>query len=152
MRHTHAVLRLALKDAVAAGKLPANQAAGAKLPRDQGEAREMQTWTAEQLALFLEVTADDRLAELWHVAALSGLRRGELCGLRWSDATLPAGEGEPGLLRIRRSLVSVGGRPQVSTPKTESGGREVAIDPTTVEALKRQAARQLVDHDHWKEA
>ncbi len=40
----------------------------------------------------------------------------------------------------------------MSSPKTEAGGRDVAIDPDTVLALRRQAARQLDDHDHWGDA
>ncbi len=65
VRHAHAVLRLALKDAVAAGKIPTNPAIGAKLPRDRGEAREMRVWSAGQLAAFLGSTRGDRVHELW---------------------------------------------------------------------------------------
>jgi integrase len=152
VRHVHAVLRLALKDAVAAGLISHNPAIGAKLPRDRGEAREMQVWSAEQLAAFLESTRSDRLYELWYTAALTGLRRGELVGLRWIDVTWPDEDGQSGRLRIRRGLVSVDGKATISSPKTEAGARDVAIDPGTVLALRSQAARQLDDHDKWGDA
>jgi integrase len=152
VRHTHSVLRLALKDAVTVGKIRSNPAIGAKLPRDRGEAREMRVWTAEQLAAFLESTRGDRLHELWYTAAFTGLRRGELLGLRWSDVTWPDEDGQAGHLRVRRGIVSVDGRAEISSPKTEAGARDVAIDPDTVLGLRRQAARQLDDHDKWGDA
>ena len=152
VRHTHAVLRLALKDAVTAGKIRSNPAIGAKLPRDRGEAREMRVWTAEHLVAFLESTRGDRLHELWYVTALTGLRRGEMVGLRWTDVTLPDEDGQSGGLRIRRGLVSVDGKATISSPKTEAGARDVAIDPGTVLALRRQATRQLDDHHKWGDA
>jgi integrase len=152
VRHTHSVLRLALKDAVTVGKIRNNPAIGAKLPRDRGEAREMQVWTAEQLAAFLQSTRGDRLHELWYTAAFTGLRRGELLGLRWSDVTWPEEDDQPGRLRVRRGIVSVDGRAEISSPKTEAGARDVAIDPGTVVAMRRQAARQLEDHDKWGDA
>lgn len=49
------------------------------------------TWTARQLREFLEGMADDRLYALWRVAVTTGLRRGELAGLRWNDVQLEAG-------------------------------------------------------------
>lgn len=134
------------------GKIPGNPAASVRLPRGDGEAPEMRTWTAEQLACFLGSTQDDRVHELWHTLALTGLRRGEVLGLKWPDVTLPGSEGQPGLLRIRRSIVSVGGKAEVNSPKTESGGRDVAIDPDTVLALRRQVDRQLEDHRKWRDA
>jgi integrase len=152
VRHTASVLRLALKDAVTAGKIRNNPAIGAKLPRDRGEAREMQVWTAEQLAAFLQSTRGHRLHELWYTAAFTGLRRGELLGLRWSDVIWPDEDDQPGRLRVRRGIVSVDGRAEISSPKTEAGARDVAIDPGTVLAMRHQAARQLDDHDKWGDA
>jgi integrase len=152
VRHTHAVLRLALKEAVTAGMISNNPAIGARLPRDRGEAREMKVWNAEQLVAFLASTRDDRLHEFWYTAALTGLRRAELVGLMWTDVTWPDDDGQSGRLRIRRGIVSVDGRAETSSPKTEAGARDVAIDPDTCLALRRQVTRQLDDQAQWGDA
>jgi integrase len=52
--------------------------------------KKLATFTEDEVGTLLRHVADDRLAHAWHLA-LSGLRRGELCGLRWSDVDLTAG-------------------------------------------------------------
>jgi integrase len=81
---------------------------------------------------------------------MTGMRRGEALGLRWEDVDL-----ENGRLAVRRALIPIGAAVVVSEPKTARGRRSVALDPETVEALKRQAAQQLADQvekgDAWRE-
>jgi integrase len=48
----------------------------------------MKTWSAKQLRSFLRSTKNDRLAPLWRVLAMTGMRRGEACGPRWEDIDL----------------------------------------------------------------
>ncbi len=81
---------------------------------------------------------DDRLYALWHLIAMTGMRRGEALGLRWSDVDL-----ENARLAVRRALIPTNREVVVSEPKTAKGRRVVALDPVTVEVLKGQAARQL---------
>jgi len=78
-------LRAALYDAVLADPplLRRNPAAGAMKEPD-GE-REMLTWTREELTAFLDFVKGERDFALWWVAAYTGMRRGELLGLRWPD-------------------------------------------------------------------
>jgi len=64
---------------------------------------ERRTWSAEQLAAFLEASRDDRLHALWHLLALTGLRRGEALALTWDDVDLEAGS-----LSVRRALIPNG--------------------------------------------
>jgi len=71
---------------------------------------------------------------------MTGLRRGEALGLRWEDVDLEAGR-----ISVRRALIPNGAVVVVSEPKTARGRRSVALDPATVEVLKRQAAQQLAD-------
>ena len=88
VRHVHAVLHRALKDAVRWGRLARNPADLADPPRVAAHGHELRTWSAEQLAAFLDSRRDDRLYALWHTLAMTGLRRGEALGLRWEDVDL----------------------------------------------------------------
>jgi integrase len=107
----------------------------------------MQTWSKEQLRAFLDAVRDERLSPLWHVIAMTGMRRGEAIGLRWSDVDL-----EVGRLSVRRALIPINREVVVSEPKTAKGRRAVALDAGTVEVLKSQAARQLDEQKEWDEA
>jgi integrase len=102
----------------------------------------MRTWTKEQLKAFLEALKDERLYALWHTIAMTGMRRGEAIGLRWSDVDL-----ENARLAVRRALIPINREVVVSEPKTAKGRRVIALDPGTVEVLKSQAARQLDAQD-----
>ena len=86
VRLVHRILSKALGDAVESQLLAVNPAQHAKVPARQRV--EMQTWTAEQASTFLRAAARDRLYAAWLLALACGLRRGELCGLRWSDVDL----------------------------------------------------------------
>jgi integrase len=136
VRNAHGVIRTALRDAVQRGYLARNVAEHARLPRVQR--REMETWDAAQLRRFLEHVADDRLAAMWTLYATTGLRRGEVLGLRWSDVDLESGQ-----LTVRHVLTVVEGRAVVTEPKTAKGRRTIALDPATVAGLRRHRVRQL---------
>jgi integrase len=79
--------------------------------------------------------------------ALTGMRRGEVLGLKWEDIDFEAGR-----LSVRRSLIPLGGEVIVSEPKTARGRRSIALDAETVEVLKTQAASQLAEQREWGEA
>lgn len=68
---------------------------------------------------------------------MTGMRRSELLGLRWSDLDL-----EHAKAKIERALILVDYVPTISEPKTERGRRTVALDPATVVALREQVERQ----------
>ena len=141
VRYLHAIIRRALQDAVRWGKLSRNVATLADPPSArQARPPEMKVWTGEQLAAFLDATGDDRLHALWLLAATTGARRGELAGARWADLDLDTGRWS-----IRRTLVNVGGKLAWSTPKTDSGKRQVMLDSHTVAELRQHKARQGVE-------
>jgi integrase len=91
IRHVHGVLHKALADAVRTELLSANPADRVALPRrdlrDDGPAT-VQAWTAEEARRFLHQTRGDQHGALWAVALGTGMRRGELLGLRWRDVDL----------------------------------------------------------------
>ncbi len=137
VRYVHAVLHHALDDAVKWGLLVRNVADAVEPPK---KARtEMQVWNAEQVGRVLRAAADDPLEALWRLAIYTGMRRGELLALKWSDLDLDAGA-----LSVQRSL----GRGRTSRleegePKSRSGRRRIALSPSVVESLKRHRVRQL---------
>ena len=148
IHHVHSCLHKACRDAVRWGHISRNPLDAADPPRKKGDGtKEMQTWTKENLKAFLEAVHDDRLCPLWHTIAMTGMRRGEAIGLRWSDVDL-----EGGRLAVRRALIPNGREVIVSEPKTVKGRRVIALDPGTVEVLKGQAARQLEEQGDWDEA
>jgi integrase len=138
-------LRRALGDAVSAGLLRTNPADDVKRPKVRRP--DMHTWTAAELAAFLRATRDDRMGPLWHVLALTGLRRGEALGLSWSDVDFDRGR-----LMVQRQRALTTGY-EVNERPTKSGKpRPVALDAYTVAALRRQAAIQAQDAQEWREA
>jgi integrase len=82
--------------------------------------------------------AGDRFEALYVLAITTGLRRGELLGLRWDDTDL-----DRGTLRVGRALVREGGRHVLGETKTRRGRRRVNLTPRTVAALKTHRKRQL---------
>lgn len=72
------------------------------------------------------------------------MRRGEVLGLRWSDVDLNAAR-----LSVQQTPVSVAYKLEFSTPKTARGRRSLALDATTVEALRTHRKRQLEERMAW---
>ncbi|MBB6547027.1 tyrosine-type recombinase/integrase [Nonomuraea rubra] len=151
----HATLRTAVNAAVRARLMPINPANGAALPRPRrphpvvwtagrtarwrqtGERPAVAVWTGQQLAAFLAGIAQDRLYAAWWLAALRGLRRGELAGLRRTDVDLQAAE-----QTVTQQRVHADGRVMVGPPKSAAGCRVVALDAETVRVLSRHRERQ----------
>ena len=91
IRHARATLHRALKDAVRWELISRNPADAADPPRvSSAGSHEMKSWDAKQLAAFLKATRRDRLGGLWHVLAMTSMRRGEALGLRWEDVDFEA--------------------------------------------------------------
>ena len=89
-----------------------------------------------------------RLGALFEIAVLTGLRRAELCGLRWSDVDLAAGK-----ITVRRSRVSVRGRVlEQATTKTRAGLRTVPLSDAAVSALLSWQLRQAEETEAAPEA
>lgn len=136
VRHVHAVLHRALDQAVKAGLLIRNVTDAVDAPRIQSP--EMRVWSTQEVTRFLKAAEGDELEALWHLALTTGMRRGEILGLRWSDVDFNAGA-----LSVRRTL-SRGqtSRLEPGEPKTVAGRRRVALPGATVERLRRHATRQ----------
>jgi integrase len=147
VRYAHVTAHRALKDAARWHMASRNVADDADAPRQAGA--QPKAWTPDEVAAFLELGEGDRWAPLWRLAATTGLRRGELAGLRWEDLELGAG-----MLSVNRATVVVDGHAVDSEPKTARGRRRIALDAQTVEALKRwrrqQSTEQLAMGAEWQ--
>ena len=135
VRNIHVMLHRALKDAVRWGYLPRNVAVAVDPP--VGRSAERHVWTPDQLGAFLEHVRADRLYALWLLVATTGMRRGELAGLRWVDINFANARVSP-----QRPRVVVDHAVEVSEPKTAKGRRALALDPATLAVLREHQTRQ----------
>jgi integrase len=107
---------------------------------------EIQPLSVEQVQQLLAVTRDHRLEALFILALATGMRRGELLGLKWQDINF-----QTDMLQVRRILTRVPTKvkkPQGATyveaePKTEKGRRSILLPQFVLEALKQHCVRQL---------
>lgn len=90
----------------------------------------MTVWTAGQLQAFLDRLDGQRLAPAFVLAAHTGMRRGEIAGLRWADVDLPAK-----LIHVRQAAVAVNYELRLSDVKTAHGRRTIDVNNDVVRAL-----------------
>jgi integrase len=130
------VLRRALADAQRDGLVRTNAAALARPPRL--ERRELEYLDSGQLRRLLAASESHDLGPAIAVAATTGLRQGELLGLRWSDVDL-----EGGSLTVRRSLaLQWDGSMALAEPKTKRSRRTINLPTRAVAALREEGSRQ----------
>jgi len=143
------VLNRALRDAVRWGLIGVNPIADARKPAKKSP--EMRAWDPQELGSFITETRNDRLSGVWHLLATTGLRRGEVLGLRWDDVDF-----DNQTITVSRTRVKIGATVIDETPKSRASHRTISIDPQTVQALRIQKARQaqekLVTGGAWADA
>lgn len=125
-------LRNALATAVKRGYLQRSPADG--VPIASGERlTELNFWSATDARAFLAspLVAADRLAPCWHFMLATGLRRGEVCALRWQDVDLPGKR-----LTVRQAVRIDGYKTEIGPPKTRAAIRTVGLDVETIRILK----------------
>lgn len=96
--------------------------------------KSMKFWTAEQLSHFLEQAKKDRLYGLYVLAITSGLRLGELFGLKWTDLNI-----DNRTLAIQRTVHDLNGHNRVGEPKTSKGKRNIILPKFAINALDAHA-------------
>ncbi len=135
VQYMRAILRRALGQALKWGLVTRNVATLVDPPRSVR--KPVRPLTADQARTFLAAVADDRLGPLFHVAITTGLRQGELFGLRWEDVDLAAGT-----LTVRHAMQRVNGKRTLVEPKTALSQRTVTLPASTVAAFRVQRTRQ----------
>jgi integrase len=113
-----------------------NPAAAARVKAPPPE-RRVKAWSRAEVAAFLAAADGDRLAPAFLLALITGLRRGELLGLRWQDLDLDAGT-----LQVEQTAGVVGSQMILSKPKTAGSRRRLYIGPAVTETLRAHQARQ----------
>ncbi len=135
VRGIHTILHSALKAAVQASLIPRNPTEG--FPSPKGHSQPKRILDDGQLERFMEKIRDDPLwHDLFYTELTTGLRRGELCGLKWEDF-----HEESGTLMIRRTVhKEKGGVLTTWDTKTTAGTRKIVLPPSTAELLKKRRA------------
>jgi integrase len=142
VRLIHTIISTALDDAVKWKKIAVNPCKNVMPPRP--EKREMRVLTPEQAQRLLDVAENHRLHCLLTVAITTGMRRGELLALRWSDIHF-----ETARLQVQRTVSyvhpdQVHKHAYVETdPKTASSRRSISLPQFVLDALKQHRKRQL---------
>jgi integrase len=132
----------AVKDELISG----NPVVGADRPMLQDVT--VQVWEPEHVREFLQRSSRHRLGPLFEIAVLTGLRRGEICGLRWSDVDLAKRK-----IVVRHNRVTVDGHVQEQkNPKTKAGLRTVPLSDVAVASLLAWQLRQAEEAKNAAEA
>src|SRR5215207_799723 len=97
VRRVHAVLHVALEDALRGDLIPRNPAAHANKPKLRQD--DIEPLDVQQARAFLDAARGDRFEALYILCLMSGLRQGEVLGLKWSDIDF-----DRGTLRVNRQL------------------------------------------------
>jgi integrase len=136
--HVHRVLKKMLNCAVQWGVIIRNPADGATPPK-RGK-KQMHMWDRQTIHRFLDESQGTRFAPVFDFAISTGMRRSEICGLKWDAVDLVNGR-----LEVKATLQRLRGHGLVTgTPKTERSCRNIALAPETVELLQVvQGSQQL---------
>ena len=135
VRNIHGVIHSALADAVNWEMIPASPAHGAKVSR--AIPNEMTAWTEDEANRFLSHVQHSERFWIWRLLLATGMRRGELCGLRWTDINFVKGE-----ISIRGTRV-VADTVVDGPTKTAAGRRTNSLDRGTLTALRQH-------RDDWR--
>ena len=133
VRNIHTIIYSACEKAIIERLLAANPAVGCTLPRK--EHKEMKTLPLEKLDTFFAEAKESGVFELYYIELSTGLRRGELLGLKWTDIDWNAGT-----LSIQRQIQRIKGVVQETALKTRNAYRTIALPEDTLTMLKQRKA------------
>ena len=140
VRNIHQIISSALKLAIEQRLIARNPADGCALPK--AERKEMQTLPVEQLTSFLREAKDSGVFALYYIDLTTGLRRGELLGLKWSDIDLEKGD-----LRVRRQIGRINGKIIEMPLKTKNAYRTLPLSADAIDVLMQQ--RRKTGNSEW---
>jgi integrase len=124
------IIRNSLEHAVDFNLIPTNPAIKVKLPKSNK--KEMTVWNREETNQFLDKAKEDPCFIVFQLALSTGMRQGEILGLRWKDINL-----EKGILFIKQTL-SQDGKTFISGAKTKSSIRAINLSGSTLKHLRER--------------
>jgi integrase len=141
---THAVLHRALEQALKLGLIGRNPASATTRPRPNK--REMQVLNDNQVRAFLSAAKESRYYALFYLAISTGLREGELLGLKWSDLDWASRT-----IKVQRQIQRIPDKGLIySEPKTSSSRRTITLGTATNQVLKEHYKYQQLERAAFK--
>jgi len=149
VRIVHNILHKSLDKAVRYRLVVANPAHGAELPRYRHS--EMKVFDEAQVTQFLVAAQDSHFLALYQLAITTGMRQGELLGLKWTDL-----QWHSGTLHVQRQVQDIRGQGRFfQEPKTKAGRRTIKLGETTLQVLRihheRQQLQKAAAGNKWQE-
>lgn len=149
LQYIKRILNKALRQAVILGIIPFNPVRGVTVPRPPK--KEMKVWNKEQVKVFLAKVERHRMEALYWLAFTTGLRQGELLGLRWSDV-----DWENKRIYIKRQLRRVREKGLIYQElKTNNSQRVIILSDLVISKLKEHQGYQkkeiLFVGDRWED-
>ncbi len=140
VRGIHMMLHEALDTAVKERLIAKNPTNGTTIPKNNYA--EKQILGDEQLTRFLEeIKGEEYWYDFFYLEVMTGLRRGEICGLKWSDIDFGANK-----LRVQRSVSSKkGGGVNIGETKTNTGTRNIIMPPSVIDVLKKRKQTAITE-------
>lgn len=137
IRRCHQIIHSCLKQAVDNRLISWNPAEATELPKLEG--REVRAMTCEEMNKFLEVLGDNRWGAAFLTLLGTGLRKGELLGLRWQDVDL-----ENNIMKVLHSLAKTKAKGLVlDETKTEKSKRTIPLPGMVAEAIQKHRIQQI---------
>lgn len=131
VRNINQVISAALTFAKEQKLIISNPTEGCSLPKL--EHKEMKTLTVDQLQSFLREAKESGVYEMYYIELATGLRRGELLGLKWEDIDL-----KQAVIRVRRQVARINGEIVEAPLKTKNSYRTISVGEDAVGILKQQ--------------
>ena len=140
MRNIHQMIGSAYNLAMEQKLVTRNPTQGCALPKV--EHKEMKTLTADQLSTFFQEARDSGVYELYYLDLATGLRRGELLGLKWTDVDF-----QHGVLKIQRAISRQNGKVVEVPLKTKNAYRTLPLSADAIDVLMQQ--RRKTSNSEW---
>ena len=137
LRHVNALLSQVLKSAVMANLIAQSPIAKAQTKPKKPKRSKIEVLDESELVALLDHLRGHWLYMPVLIAAYTGLRRGEVLGLRWRDIDLAKGT-----LQVSQAVEVIGGELHITTPKTERSHRTITLPAALVPELVRHRKAQ----------